>query len=171
MRDLTRHFVSVACALGLLVLAPVASHAQDMGDADTREISAYKLTEAGLGKYLQATRNLEGLPSEDCAEDSVDDSDVRILSEAVAKLDSAPGAKAAVQAAGMTTRAYVVFTFSLMQNGLAAWALEQPRGKLPPAVSQANVDFFRAHSADMKKMGNEPDDGTCDDGGEDENGG
>ena len=166
MRELTRHIVSVASALGLLVLAPAASHAQNAGDADKREVSAYQLTEAGLGKYKQATRNLKGLKIDDCD----DDSDARSLSEAVAKIDAVPGAKAAVQSAGMTTREYVVFTFSLMQNGLAAWALEQPGGKLPPGVSQANVDFFRAHQADMQAMGDESDDSACSDGGEDENG-
>jgi hypothetical protein len=162
MRVLTRNFASIAFALGVLVVAPAVSHAQNMEDADTREISGYKLTEAGLGKYTQATRNLKGLPIDDCDEDSDDDSDARSLSEAVAKMDSAPGAKAAVQSAGMTTREYVVFTFSLMQSGTAAWALEQPGGKLPPGVSQANVDFFRAHAADMKKMGDGSDDATCD---------
>jgi hypothetical protein len=70
----------------------------------------------------------------------------------------------------MTTREYVVFTFSLMQNGLAAWALEQPGGKLPPGVSQANVDFIRAHKADLDKMGDESDESSCDEGSEDENG-
>jgi hypothetical protein len=115
---------------------------------------------------MQATRNLKALKIDDCD----DDSEVRSLSQAVAKIDSAPGAKAAVQSAGMTTREYVVFTFSLMQNGLAAWALEQPGGKLPPGVSQANVDFFRAHQADMQDIGDESDDSACSDGGEDENG-
>lgn len=161
MRDLTRHFASIAFALGVLgvlVLAPTASHAQNMADADTREIMAYQLTEPGLGKYLQATRNLKGLPIDDCDEDS----DVRSLSEAVVKIDSAPGAKAAVQSAGMTTREYVVFAFSLIQNGMAVWALDQPGGKLPPGVSQANVDFFRTHAADMEEMGEESDDATCD---------
>ena len=60
-----------------------------------------------------------------------------------------PGAQAAIQSAGMTSREYVVFMFSMMQNGMAAWALSQPGGKLPPGVSQANVDFFRKHEAAM----------------------
>ena len=166
MRELTRHIVSSASALCLLVLAPAAIDAQNVADADKREVSAYTLTETGLGKYLQATRNLKGLKIEDCD----DDSEARSLSDAVAKIDSAPGAKAAVQSAGMTTREYVVFTFSLMQNGLAAWALEQPGGKLPPGVSQANVDFFRAHQADMQEMDDESEDSACGDGGDDENG-
>lgn len=170
MRDLPRHFASIAAALCVLVLAPAATHAQNVGDADKREISAYSLTQEGLGKYKQATRNLKGLNSNDCDDDSGDDSQVQSLSKVVAKMDSTPGAKAAVQSAGMTTREYVVFTFSLMQNGLAAWALEQPGGKLPPGVSQANLDFMRAHKADMNEMGDESDDSSCGEGGEDENG-
>ena len=31
----------------------------------------------------------------------------------------------------MTAHEYVVFSFSLLQNGLAAWAVSQPGGKLP----------------------------------------
>lgn len=169
MRDPTRHFASFACALCVLVLAPAAGRAQNVGDADKREISAYALTEAGLGKYKQATRNLKGLNIEDCDNDSDDDS-AKSLSQLVAKIDATPGAKAAVQSAGMTTREYVVFTFSLMQNGLAAWGLEQPGGKLPPGVSQANVDFMRTHKADLEKMGDESDDSACDDNGDDEDG-
>jgi len=66
MRDVARHFTSTAFALGLLLLVPVAGRAQIMADADSREVMAYKLTEAGLGKYEQATRNLGGVRIDDC---------------------------------------------------------------------------------------------------------
>ena len=114
--------------------------------------------------------NLRGLKIDDCDDDSDDDSEAKSLRPGGRKIDSTPGAKAAVQSAGMTTREYVVFTFSLMQNGLAAWAVDQPGGKLPPGVSQANVDFIRAHKGDWKKWVKSSDDSNCDDGGEDENG-
>ena len=45
---------------------------------------------------------------------------------------SVPGAKAAVQSAGMTSREYVVFTFSLMQNGITSHLMDRPGAKLPP---------------------------------------
>ncbi|HEX9706553.1 MAG TPA: hypothetical protein VGA24_02845 [Steroidobacteraceae bacterium] len=166
MRDTSRHFTAIACALGLLFLASAASLGQNTADADTREIMADTLTEAALGRYVQATRNLSGLQIDDCD----DDSDVGSLSEAVAKLDATPGAKAAVQSAGMTTREYIVFAFSLIQNGLAAWTLDQPGGTLPPGISQANVDFFREHAAEMEELGAESGDASCDTVDESEDG-
>jgi hypothetical protein len=46
----------------------------------------------------------------------------------------------------------------MMQNGMAAWALKQPGGKLPPGVSQANVDFYNKHETAMAELGKEK---TC----------
>ena len=115
INQLLRVFATV---FAVAQLAP-AAQAQDLPDADTREVGAYTLTEAAFGKYLQATRNLSGIKIEDC-----DDSDVKSLADAAAKLDAAPGARVAVQSAGMTSREYVVFAFSLIQNALAALADE-----------------------------------------------
>ncbi len=85
MRDVARHLTSTAFTLGLLLLAPVTGRAQLSADADSREVMAYELTEACLGKYEQATRNLRGVRVDDCD----DDSEVSSLAEAVAKLDAA----------------------------------------------------------------------------------
>ena len=70
----------------------------------------------------------------------------------------------------MTTREYMVFSMSLLQTGLAAWALEQPGGKLPPGVSKANVDFYKAHKAALEKLGAGSKD-KCDDSGDDRSSG
>jgi hypothetical protein len=83
----------------------------------------------------------------------------------VARIDAVPGARDAIGSAGMTTREYVVFSWSLLQNGLAAWAISQPGGKLPPGVSKANVDFYKKHEAELQRLeGQKSDD--C--GGDDE---
>ena len=84
---------------------------------------AYTQTEVGLARYVH------------------DESEVRTMAQTVARLEATPGAKAAIQSAGMTTRQYTVFAYSLIQNGMAAWNADQPGGQLPPGVSQANVDF------------------------------
>ncbi len=146
-------FTVAALAGAALLLAAVApgAHAQD---ADTTEVKRYVLTEAGLAKYSQAHRNLAALParsSRDCDDDSGDSP--TSISGMVAKLDATPGAKAAVQSSGMTTREYVVFSMALLQNGLAAWALDQPGGKLPAGVSRSNVDFVKKHDAELKRLG------------------
>lgn len=127
-------------------------------DADMRDVQRYVLTSAGLAKYTLATKKLAELPAAqaracgDDSDDDDDDADAQSIGDMVAKLESVPGAKAAVQGAGLTMREYVVFTMSLLQNGLAAWAVSQPGGKLPPGVSKANVDFVQAHDADLKQL-------------------
>ena len=63
----------------------------------------------------------------------------------------------------MCLREYVVFSMSLFQNGLAAWALDQPGGKLPQGVSKANVDFVKKHDAQLKQLQGLSADGGCDD--------
>lgn len=145
-----------ACASALLA-SPLAA----AEDRDAQEVAGYALTDSGLAKYTQAVKNLAALPGSkpgDC--DAGDDS--MSLTEVAAALDGIPGAKAAIQSAGMTTREYVVFSFSLFQNGLAAWALTQPGGKLPAGTSKANVDFYQKHEAELQQLETLRQDEDCD---------
>jgi hypothetical protein len=142
--------------LAALVILVSASPIASAQDADTQEISRYTLTDAGLAKYTSATQKLAAIPGA-CAREDDEDSESHSLDEMVAKLNAVPGAKAAIQSAGVTTREYVVFSWSMLQTGMAAWAQGQSGGKLPPGVSQANVDFFKKHEAEMAALGeNDP---------------
>lgn len=123
---------------------------------DLTEVSGYALTDAGLAKFAKATQNLAALPGA-CEEEEDDGSNAQTIDDLVAKLDATPGAKAAVQSAGMNTREFVVFTFAMMQAGMAAWAQSQPNAKLPPGISQANIDFYRKNEAALTALGeNDP---------------
>lgn len=145
----------------LLACGPaLPAAAQDFPDKDTREIAAYVLTEAGLAKYSNATASLGKLARQatgDCESESATSID-----DAAARFDALPGVKAAIQSAGLSTREYVVFTWSLFQSGMAAWAVGQPGGKLPPGTSKANVDFYRAHEAALKRIGEQTEADECD---------
>ncbi len=157
-----------ACAV---VVSIAGGPVRAQGDRDTQEISRYVLTEAGLAKYSAATRNLNRLGKSAPANcEDKDDESPSSLDKFVAKVDANPAAKAAIQGAGMTTREYMVFSMSPLQTGLAAWALEQPGGKLPPGVSNANVDFYKAHKAALEKLGAGSKD-KCDDSGDDRDSG
>jgi len=147
--------LAFAMSIGLAAPEPVVAE-----DRDSREVSAYVLTESGLSKFAQANKNLASVPGACAAEENDDSDDLKSIDQMVATLNSVPGAQAAIQSAGMTSREYVVFMFSMMQNGMAAWALKQPGGKLPPGVSQANVDFFKKHETAMAQLGKEK---NCDD--------
>jgi hypothetical protein len=137
--------VLAAFAISFLGLSPAFAQ-----DADTQEVLRYTLTDAALAKYIAATQKLAALPA--ACEDEGDDDNTASIAEMAAKLDATPGAGAAIQSAGMTTREYAVFSMSLLHNGLAAWAVSQPGGKLPPGVSQASVDFIKRNEAKLKPL-------------------
>ena len=63
----------------------------------------------------------------------------------------------------MTTRECLVFSLSLFQSGMAAWALTQPGDTLPPGVSKDNVDFYRSHEQALKKLAPQQGSDACDD--------
>lgn len=135
-----------------LLLAATAGLSQDFSAQDTQEIGSYVLTEAALAKYTQAVRNLGALSQALAAACSNDDSDgADSLNDAAKRLDAVPGVKSAIQAAGLTTREYLLFSFSVFQNGMAAWAMAQG-GKLPPGTAMANVNFYRTHEAALKSL-------------------
>lgn len=151
-------------AIGLIVvfvLVPMAADAQNPADRDAKEIAGYVLTDAALAKYSLAVRKLQplmGQVPQDCGQDEVPQS----LDGTAARMDEVPGVKSALKAAGMTSREYLVFSWSVFQNGVAAWTLEQPGGKLPPGVKMANVSFYRAHEAELKKLGELTKQADCD---------
>jgi hypothetical protein len=144
-----RNTSGALCAmLALLVASPAPALAQD---ADAQAVSAYKLTDAGLTKYSEATKRLAALPNA-CEQEEDDESGSKSLDEMVARIDATPGAKAAIQSVGLTSREYVLFSLSLIHNAMAGWAVSQPGGKLPPGTSQANVDFVKQHEADIERL-------------------
>lgn len=148
--------LATVAAAAIALTAPGVATASDK---DTREVAAYVLTDAGLAKFTQATQNLAAVPGA-CARNDDDGSNSQSIDQMVAKLNAVPGAQAAIQSAGMTTREYVVFMFSMLHNGMAAWAVSQPGGKLPPGTQQSNVDFIKKNEARMSAIGqNDP----CDD--------
>jgi hypothetical protein len=141
--------LTASIAIALLVSA--TSFAWNLTDRDTQEIAHYVLTDAALAKYTQAIKNLSA-PGRKMPGDCDDSEEAKSLDDMVAHFNSFPGAQAAIKSAGLSTREYLVFTMSIFQNGMAAWALSQPGGKLPAGTSMANVTFYRAHEAAIKKL-------------------
>lgn len=139
-------------AMLIAACACCASIAQ--GDPDTKEVSAYKLTDAALAKYQKATTSLASIPAQpgECS-DSADASNGESLDQQVAKMNANPAVRSAIQSAGMTTREYVLFSWSMFQAGMQAWALTQPGAKPQPGVSTDNVAFYRKHEAALKQLG------------------
>lgn len=155
----TAPLVTIVSALALLV--PMAAEAQGLADRDAKEISDYVLTDAALAKYTQTVRKLQPL-MEQVPQDCDSEEGTKSLTQQAARLDGVPAVKTALKGTGMTSREYLVFSWSVFQNGMAAWALEQPGGKLPPGVKMANVNFYRAHKAELEKLGELTKQADCD---------
>ena len=153
--------LAVTVAFALALLTPAWAGAQNLADRDTKEIAAYMLTDAALAKYTLAVHKLQPLMDQ-LPQDCDHDEGPQSLNGMAARMDGVPEVKSVLKAAGMTSREYLVFSWSLFQNGLAAWTLEQPGGKLPPGVKMANVNFYRAHEAELKKLGELTKQADCD---------
>ncbi len=149
------------------VLAPSSLLAQDFSDSDSQEIASYVLNDAKLAKFAAATRNL-GEITEQLPSNCDDEEGAQSLDEVAAHLDAIPDVREAIVSAGMTSREYVVFSFSLFQNGMAAWVLSQPGGSLPEGASMANVEFYRANEATFQELGSLTQSDECDDTADDE---
>jgi hypothetical protein len=148
-------------AFAIALVTPGLSGAQNLADRDTKEVSSYVLTEAALAKYTRAVRNMGQLVK--TLPGACDDSEgAKSLNDLAARLDAVPKVKAAMNSAAISSHEYLVFSFSMFQNGMAAWALTQPGGKLPPGTSLANVKFYQAHDAALKKLGEETKPADCD---------
>ena len=153
--------LAVTVSFALALLPPVVAGAQSPADRDTKEITGYVLTDATLAKYTKAVHKLQPLMDR-LPQDCDDDEGSQSLDGAAARMDRVPEAKSALKAAGMTSREYLLFSWSVFQNGMAAWALEQPGGKLPPGTKPANVTFYRAHMAELERLGELTKQADCD---------
>ncbi len=152
---------TLLCALAALLLALPAAQAKMLPDPDTREVRAYTLTEAGFAKYVKATRALKAAKFENCVASDDDDDSADSIASAAAMIDAVPAATAALQSAGLSSHEYVVFAFSLLENGMASYMMQTPGGKMPDGINPANVDFIRKHTADLQQLANESDEESC----------
>jgi hypothetical protein len=146
---------AVAILAVSLMLATLPLLARAQGDRDSQEVSSYRFTEAALAKYSQAIHGLgqlaKNLPGA-CSDDDDEDDSATSIAGFVKRLEATPGAKKAVEDAGLTTREYVVFTFALVASAGAVYALEHPGGQVP-AGEKANAEFVRAHKAAFETLG------------------
>lgn len=161
--------VSLLCVAGLSLALPVVVEAETPVDKDLAAVQAYRLSESGLAKYTAAVRNLGKLEEREAivGEDDEDEG-AQSIDAQVARYDAIPEIKQAIVSAGMTTREYTLFTWSMFEAGMASWVLTQPGGKLPPGVSMDNVTFYRKHEAELKSLKEvlDPADASSDDDGD-----
>jgi len=152
MRSIAR--LLAAAAVVTCFAAPLVAQ------TDEETLARYRLTEAGLVKFTQASRNFIAVAKADSAalEQQSEDSDGQTIAQIAALYDGHPGLKRAVSSAGMTTREYVTFMMSMFQAGMAAWLVEQQGGKfdkVPAGIPVENIRFYQQHRAELDRIGQE----------------
>jgi hypothetical protein len=121
----------------------------------------YRLTSENLDKFVRATNALKALEGEDIdLEDrlEMDNPEDVDLGRIAAAFDSEPRIKSAINGAGMTSRDYVTFLFSMMQAMFASIAVqmggEEALNDMPNGVLKDNVRFFIEHQDEFEALDN-----------------
>lgn len=153
MRSIPR-LLAVATAAVTCLAAPLGAQ------TDEEILARYRLTEAGLVKFAQASRGFIAVARADSQALGAQDEDAgpKTLAEIAALYDAHPGLKRAISSAGMTTREYVTFIMSMFQAGMAAWMVDQQGGKfdkVPAGIPHENIRFYQQHRAELDRIGEE----------------
>jgi hypothetical protein len=122
----------------------------------------YRLTSANLDKFIRATNALKALEDEDIdLEDrlDMDDPENVDLGEIAEAFDSEPRIKGAINSAGMSSRDYVTFLFSMMQAtfGFAMVQMggEQALNDMPNGVLKENIRFITQNQEALEALGDD----------------
>ena len=123
--------VSPPCLLVVAAAAVTFLAPRLAAQSDEETLARYRLTEAVLVKFTQASRNFVAAAKADSAtrEDQDEDESPKSIAALAALYDRHPVLRQAITSAGMTTREYATFMMSMFQAGTAAWMVQQQQGK------------------------------------------
>jgi hypothetical protein len=156
-----------AFALAMLVATAGIAAGPSKADADAAEVAAYRLSGATMKKVEDVVTRLSAAAAKDPAfrnelsalggsddEDEDEASGPASLDDMVALVNASPEFAKILASAGLASREYLLFTFALLQAGLAE-SLSDPGAKLPPgtsAVLAENIRWVREHKSEVDRL-------------------
>ena len=157
----TASFGALACAgkdvsrdTSAATSAVIASPASSALPANptSNDIAAYKLDMDKVGKLAATMKNLEAAVRADpTIQTSGDNSET--ASQTIARLESNAKVRRAIEQAGWSVTDYVWTTAALLQAGLLEATLAStPSARMPEGQSAQNLEFVRAHRAELERM-------------------
>jgi len=136
-----------------VVAAPAAEPAVAQAPADSGSIVTYDLTMDNVHAMMKAQVALAAVEKADPTLDSAMNISEENDAQYVARLESTPKVRAAIEAAGMSVRDYAYTAQSLVGTMMAVGAVEAGLVKeIPEEVNPRNVEFVKAHRAELEKM-------------------
>jgi hypothetical protein len=122
-------------------------------------LANYRLTSGNLTKFVRATTALKALEDEDFdIEDrfEMDDAEDLDIGRIAAAFDSEPRIKNAINGAGMTSRDYLTFMFSMLQamfgSVMVQMGGESALADLPAGALKDNIAFFMEHQDEFEAL-------------------
>jgi len=135
-----------------VTVAPAAAATVSQAPADAGSIDTFDLTMDNVDRMLRAQVALGAAtkadPSLDPAMNISEENDAQF----VARLESTPALKAAIESAGMSVRDYAYTSQSLVATMMAVGAVQAGQLKdIPEGVNPRNVEFMKAHQAEIEQ--------------------
>ena len=148
-------------ALALAWVWTSTAVAQKPGDKDLKEISAHTWTMPKAKKLMAAMLNL-GMAAKNnpTLVETMEGSGNLTLDQTAARFDAVPPAKRVLADAGLTSREFAVAQGSWFQSAMSYSVMKQYKLSADSVskttgVNKANLEFFRAHEAEIDQMNKE----------------
>lgn len=160
-----RRVAARAALFGTLALGAVVAHAPAASaqfPMFTEEVSNHRLTMDGLEKFVAATRNLDALEDESINLENrfeVSEGEMPDVGMIASAFESEPLIRDAIGKAGLSSREYVTFLFSIVQTMFTATMVEMGGesafSQMEAGVLKDNVAFFREHKDEIERLASE----------------
>lgn len=138
-----------ASAAAVTETAPSSS-----AEPSANEISNYKLDMDKMRKYAVAIKGFQSLSATDsAAAEAVASQPNQSMAQTVAHIESSPVAMKVLRDAGLSAKDYIWITAAYLQGAMTAAMLEANKdAKLPDGQNPQNVEFVRAHRAELEGL-------------------
>jgi hypothetical protein len=154
-----RRILSLAAVAAALVLGGAPPAAAQAGSSDDAQaIAGYTLSMDKLTAFRDATLDLKKAVEGDAemaaraeAWDQADD-EHQTLTELAGRIESEPKLKAALASHGLTAREYMLVQLATVQAMMAESLLGMKQATLPAGVNPKNVEFVKAHKAELQEL-------------------
>lgn len=118
------------------------------------DIADYKLDMDKMQKYAKAMRGFAALAKTDsAAAQAMGTHANETTAQTIARIESSPAAMRVLRETGLTAKDFVWITAAWLQAAMTQAVLESsPQSKLPAGQNPQNVEFLRAHRAELEAM-------------------
>jgi hypothetical protein len=140
---------------GAVANAPegAVASATPAGEPSANDVSNYELNMDRMRKWVAAMKGFAAEAKRDSTAASAMAMDQNAsTAQLVANLERHPLAKRVLSQAGLSARDYVWTTAAYMQAAMTAGVMQMPGAKAPEGMNMKNVEFVKAHNAELEAM-------------------